>query len=234
MPYELTGLVSCFRGDESRLNLGHPGFAPALWDGCWVSKLVGKLTPGKMAEDYYLDWSAPKFERQTLYSPKGARTTAWAAAATVLTLAISLALMLWAWRRTSGRSLARMFAICLLASGAVFGVLRFALPQTAVSVYSGKRTPGAERASFWRAILGGMVYEPARKIDSCQALRRMMAESEVGNIYTGEPAREEDSPGNYTIAEKDGKVLFSLYDLGGTPVTVELPAADPTSVNEGR
>jgi hypothetical protein len=42
------------------------------------------------------------------------------------------------------------------------------------------------------------------------------------NLFTAEPVREEDSPGNYTVVEKDGKLLFTLYDLGGTPVTVEL------------
>jgi hypothetical protein len=41
--------------------------------------------------------------------------------------------------------------------------------------------------------------------------------NDTTNIYTGEPIRHEDSPGDYTIIEDERGVVWRTYSQGGYP-----------------
>jgi hypothetical protein len=203
------------------LNLGHPGVVPALWDRCWVSKLTGQVSPEAMGDDYYPSWTTPKDERQTLYSRGGAEQTAVFWALLVFTLIAVPGGILWGWRRLkSWPASGLILAAVLVCWGVYVGVDR-ALPTIEVSTFKVRSRFAADPKRFMESA------QSSRKSGESlrQAIGRVLAEHRAQNPYTGQPIREEDSPGNYTLAEKDGKLLFTLYDLGGTPVTVELGKA---------
>jgi hypothetical protein len=217
----------CFRGDGSRLNLGHPGFAPALWKGCWVSKLAASIAPGQMGEDYYVSWSEPSFERQKFYSRQGAGLVGSVAGVILFTLIAGAALIAWAFRKVGSLGLLGIVAAAALAAALLAWGVKSALPQVEASTYGGKGTSAAGRLYLWEEVLRDAQSKRRPGETVRQALDRLLAEHQPANLFTGEPARHEDSPGNYTVAEKDGRLTITMYDLGGTPVTVELEERKP-------
>ncbi len=216
--------VECYRGAESGATLGHPSIIPVLWNGCCVSKLTGTIPPSEMTEDYDLTWSPASFERQTLWSNLGASMTAAMVAILIVTICLPIALVMRARERMSRRA----FLCSLLGIGAAallsVGAIKLVLPQVKAASYGGKgfragrsvRGLLAHLQDFDRRVrVGDVPWKSAaaslRKRASCW-----------NNLYTGELMREEDSPGNFLVSQKDGKLSFTFYDIGGTPVTVLL------------
>ena len=211
-----------FHGENSGLSLGHPGFLPALWNGCWVSKLASRIPSGQMNEDYHVTWSEPRFGWQKFYSRQGAGLTAGIAAAICFCAVTAALLILWAFRKFATAWLLPLLVSAAAVGLSVFGVVKLALPQVETSAYGGRHTPTSHRAYTWWDIVektdGNRYVGRVSRTELAERIRSRQPE----NVYTGQPAIEEDSPGNYNFGESDGKPTFTMYDLGGTPVTVEL------------
>jgi len=56
-----------------------------------------------------------------------------------------------------------------------------------------------------------------RKDEIAELVAGYFESNETTNIYTGEPIRHEDSPGDYTIIEDDRGVVWRTYSQGGHP-----------------
>jgi len=93
-----------------------------------------------------------------------------------------------------------------------------------------KAVPGARRpqrsyeelleqvmgAREWRAAIGKLMEMSASELrmSLAEALRNEAAGT-YRNLYTGEPLREEASPGNYTVEEIDGAPALIVYNASG-------------------
>jgi hypothetical protein len=213
-----------FVGYHSGSYLGHPGFLPALWDGCWISRLTGQIPSAAMAVDYVIAWKPPRFETWTVYSHRGAFYMAFTAAIVIFTIT---AIFAWiAWRIKNWFSYRRRAVIRagLLAALVIFCGLIIGLPQTEVATrgrhrrYSFPSESALLEAALDRLQGNHHISRPNLRKSTEDFLQKM------SNEYTTEPVAEEDSPGNYTSVEKDGLIAFTFYALGGTTVTVETAA----------
>jgi hypothetical protein len=207
-----------FRGEGSHQDLGHPGFSPVLWSGCWVSKLTGRVAAANMDQDYVVAWRKPGFERQTLYSHRGAGSTAFAAALLAFTFVTLFTFITGRIRCWSFRRHAAVIGAGLFLAAVLFGMLKLALPQ--IEVVAGRGMRFRHEPHYLAYVIKDMGEEHKNTVDSREQIVAQLQRH--SNLFTGELVREEDSPGNYTVAGRDGKLAFTLYGLGGTPVTVEL------------
>lgn len=219
-----------FLGGRSYQTLGHPGLVPLLWDGCWVSKLAGELEPEAMREDFYIAWRGPAYRRQTFYSRKGAVCIAIIAATVLLAPGAAAAMILWGHREwTAGKAARRALLPAAFAAGLAFEIILLALPQIEVISRPGWWRPERIQREQARQ-LALFAYAERRDGESVRDTFRRLLDEEKGpmmaNPYTGEPLREEDSPGNYTLGEEDGCLVFTAYGLGGTPVRLTLGAPE--------
>jgi hypothetical protein len=211
-----------FEGWNSQLSLGHPGFLPVLWDGCWISKLTGRISSAAMANDYVIAWKAPSFERWTLYSHRGAAYIALSVAIAIFAVTGIFAEIAWRLKEWPTRRRKKVIRVGLIAAATVFCGIELCLPQTEVVTYKRRY----ELFDSAPNSLGNEINR-LRNIGTDGMDMRKSAENflqQMSNAFTGEPVCEEDTPGNYTIVDKDGQLAFTFYGLGGTTVTVEIPA----------
>jgi uncharacterized protein DUF2330 len=205
------------RGEHSNLEVGHPGLRKLMWNGCWLSKLSGKISPAAMSQDFYVNWSEPVFVRERLYSERGAWGTGWIVAVIILVLCVPVALIMWGTHRMGNKILAASLAGTLAAALMTAGLVRMSLPVADVGTYGGKGRIELRDLHEFAFLIEKDTREG--KLSSKEALKRLRKKLPgFSNLYTGGPMLEEDSPGNYTLAEEKGRPVVTIYDLGGTPV----------------
>ncbi len=230
------GTASFLRGENrgllvgagSGLGLGHPDLQALLWDGCWLSKLTGTLKPEAMKDDMYIAWSAPGFEQRTFFTRVARLNAGWTAFIAVFVAGLAVVLIGWGMRRIDRRGALKIALSAALIGVAAFVVLQFALPGVAATRHGGKHGGRHGRSPGGIEDVAGELAGAGQRIKSRETLpeveAKVLREKAAGwsNLYTGEPMREEDSPGNFTIQAAGEKLVFTFYDLGGTPIDVEM------------
>jgi hypothetical protein len=200
----------------------HPGLRRIVAGAAVVTRLSGTLAPEEMRADLRLEWEEFSVVRTTLYTPRAARTAALNKGSWFALLALGVAALIGAVLdvvRLSGRrprpelSQTRRRALRVWCAALVFGVVGGLTDYVVMDVTD---TPPVDviRAEVSRHI------EIADRIASAPTLteaRRLAAAEWRGktNLYDGRPVREEDSPGNYLMRERDGRPAYVFYDANG-------------------
>jgi len=221
---------SDFAGQTYRQNIGHADAAKFMWDGCILSKLCATLKPKQMDEDLVLQLKTGKPHRKRYYSRRGARDTGLAMFLRMwCILPIALSVVFYTKVKelsAKGAFLKKAVAPILLFSLLVGTVTYAVLPKVEV------RTLGGEKGSSWVRIMLELHERTAEllifardhdnfvgmsKDEITRLLRDFFTSKGTINLYTGEPIKEEDSPGNYTLLEDDRGIVWRTYSIEGYP-----------------
>ncbi len=193
------------RCDETKfLPLEHEELARLTGGSRMAMRLSG--LPAPPDGDPYLRWAGQRIVRPAFYTVEAARTQA---ANVGVTLAVLLLVPSVALLHSMGRSTLKAGILCsLLALAAGYAAFNY-LPK--------------KEARRVDPLAGSIDHEEAgRKVRARAgfdraAARALCAEFWRGQInpFTGQAVREEDSPGNYTLGEKDGVIHYLQYDRYG-------------------
>lgn len=203
----------------------HAELARRVGDAAVLTTLSGTLDAAAMAHDIRIRWTKPEaFVRVRHGVVAGVSVAllpgAWVFAALVLAFAIRSRWALDAratWFRTWD---AKVFVVCVAVGLGVAGVAAAGiewLPADAIVA----STWDAPRDTPWRS-------PPAAAASGRGAARAWAASvaATLENTTTGGPMREEDSPGNWTVDERDGRVLLRLHaaNLGAQTIDLAQPS----------
>ena len=222
--HEIKGKPAKYLAAGKKAEVGHPQSQGILWDGCCLTKLAGTLQPRHMTSDIQLRWGKPSPYQQHLYSRQGAWTIALFVAVGLWTIAAPTGLVVAMRGVPAGifgkrlfylrRILGPVVVTCLVLGLSTYLVL----PKTEINSIRGRRHRG-----MFGSDMGKMEVDKALKskpAESLPAFRQLYSASvdeyvrmlDLLNYVTGEPIREEDSPGNYTIREETDKFVVTWYD----------------------
>ncbi|HEY9174057.1 MAG TPA: DUF2330 domain-containing protein [Verrucomicrobiae bacterium] len=217
----------------------HPLLRKWVGDARVATKLSATLTPAQMRSDVWLDWTAFSEKRHHLYSRSGALTLAANWAAGLFTAGLTGVLCIgWAKQRNAIRPAwysSRIHALIWLAAG-IAAAIYIALPKTPVRLVKDRALSYRPVDILYRIsweLLDYQAESPTPNSDGTRA--RVHSFITVGdtnapnwkewarssnwsnwqNYLLGGPLREEDSPGNYTIRETNGRLQFIGYDAQG-------------------
>lgn len=215
-----------------QLRIRHPALRSLVAGATVGTKLVGTLDAAAMSRDAHVNWVP--FERRlaSFYSHEAATTRAINLGVAVLLLALPGA-GFWLWR-TNGEWTLRLLAR-VLGGTALVGLVYFvALPKVEVEVKRGWRFHTNARLTAYRQlwidveVLAHELKEPRPDLQpegpwTIKALRRANLKVSPSvrsdgalslNAFTGEPLREEATPGNllFRHTERGTEVLWHDVD----------------------
>ena len=209
-----------------------------------VTKLSATLSPAQMKEDVWLEWTSFAERGNRVFSSSGALTTGanWGAGvfATVLIVAYGC------WNSLlKHRPSFKLLGFAMLAGIVVSGVIWLVLPKTEVRLVKAGKLIGNPRSIihhiYWdvhdaggswslntaRAEVKSIITVPQTNAPYWNQWAKASDWANWQNYYLGGPLREEDSPGNYLLREKDGRIQFLGYDsLGAEHVFHEWPSPE--------
>jgi len=197
-----------------------------------ATKLVGTLSPSDMHQDVWLNWKFFLEKKNHLFSRTGALTTAlnWG---TVFFAGSLVVVCLLALAKDKHKvSLARRIGVISVSSVILIGLIYLCLPKIEVRL---------EKGSFGRMehilyeFSSELSYEVTNHIpvaDARLTARNLITFLQTNapywnewassvrwtnwqNHYLSGPLHEEDSPGNYTIREVNGRLELVMYDAEG-------------------
>jgi hypothetical protein len=211
-----------------------------------ATKLAGVLSPRQMREDAYIVWTPLQEMRLTRYSRQGAAVIAANVAVPVLLVGL-LGLLCGYWACESepvwAKRACRTSALILVAGLACWGMIFVCLPKTSVVlswrpwvtmrqihnyVVPAELTKRwAEKAAREEGKAEPDVFWVRQQLAANSVLRQELGTFWQTNHVTGEPWREEDSPGNYTLRETSAGIDYLWYDVeGGENVVPLFPKPD--------
>ncbi|MHC4548643.1 MAG: DUF2330 domain-containing protein [Planctomycetota bacterium] len=214
-PFFWTG----FLGRE--IDLHHPGLRRIAEGATVVTKLQGTLSPGEMRTDLQLGWEEFAYARRMLYTPRAARTAAVNQASWLALLALLVAALLGAGLDLVRRARnlprpdlrqSRRRAAVLWCGALVFGLASGIFGYVTMDV-----TDAGPAGAPSGPLLHPKLADRIAAVPSLAEARRLAAATWRGqtNPFDGRPVREEDSPGNYVLRERDGRPVYVYYDARG-------------------
>ena len=223
------GPLPGFVGKTYRQTIGHPDACEQMWDGCVLSRFSGVLMPELMSEDISLQLQTKGPFQKLCYSHRGARGKAlisclifWC----ILPVVLSLAFIKSGKKIEKSVFFKRVIIPVLLLSLLIYGITYAVLPKTDVISASGKVTSHWMSDYIERKHRVLEIEILAKEHDdfagmSKNGIDKLLSDYFVSkktvNAFTGEPIKEEDSPGNYTLMEDDRGIVWRTYTMDGYP-----------------
>ncbi len=215
---------STFGGETYRQNIGHSDAAEFMWDGCVVSKLCGTLKPEQMGEDIVLQLKTGEPCRKRYYSRRGARDRGLVSLLRIWCgLPVVLALVYHDKRKQpSGK---RVFVVRFLVPSVVLSFLVWALIYAVLPKIDVRTSSGGRGMWIKQHMMASKLLIFAKDHDDfsgnsedeiAELVAGFFESTDTTNIYTGEPIRHEDSPGDYTLIEDDRGVVWRTYSQDGS------------------
>jgi hypothetical protein len=212
-------------GMHYRLDLGHPALVKMMWEGCILTKLAGEVKPSDMDKDIYVGLEEFKPFQQVIYSPRGAREVGylWGGLLWSGGILVGLVMVRKQINVPGGRwfILSRMIAPVTLMSLIVWGIIYLSIPKTDVKILSGRVGKGFMMQypfHIMNELYKSLDEKPVETMNTKEfkaMLDHYFAVNEVFNEFTGERVRREDSPGNFTVEERQGKPIMKVYFRNG-------------------
>lgn len=192
---------------SSGMDLGHPLALELCKDGDWITRLSATVTPEQMENDVYLEAiSFPLPYRQEYYTRKAAFKSGLIPALYILAVLIPVVGI--AFRSDADHAPLGAAAVLCIPFFFVIPYMYFQVQVTS-DVRTVHHFQAKERAYFsslaahlFPSQTGAAEARPAPK-----------------NVYTGEPIREGDGPGEYLLRKEEGGTPFILvHDASGVPI----------------
>ena len=224
--------VQCFAAKASDLKIGHPDICSLLWDGCVLTRVSGKLAPSQMRNDLSIGWEAFRPSRLHVFSPKGARSVASMVAMTVLGLYLVASAMIYARPSSDGGGFfeyakqhgIRAISLSLVIAAVVYLVLP-KLPASQINAYRGSMLRSQYLVIPSVIDLAFIEYPDllhSNESAIASAVISMLANVHNPiNLFTGSAHEMESIPGNFTVRKENEKIIFTVYDMIGSPMRFE-------------
>ncbi len=218
--------LPAYAGRSFGQNIGHPDANDYLWEGCFVSKLCDVMNPQQMNKDIIINFDKPNAKRKMYFTQVAAIEIALGTGINLTWVAVFV--LAFIGKKKVGqtgriKTLAKVFipaVVILMVTPAVVGLL---LPKIRLTGIKKRdiRTEIHFRRELYEAVeqFGDKLEESGivKKAEAENLLAEYFKSSNMRNTYTGEQIRQEDSPGNYMVAEDERGILFRFYDSAGFP-----------------
>jgi hypothetical protein len=214
------------------LNIVHPLLRVWANGSPVVTKLAGTLAPADMRQDVWLGWGIFMEKKTHLFSRTGALTTAlnWG---TVFFAGSLVVVCLLALAKDKHKvSLARRIGVISASSVILMGLIYLCLPKIEVRLVKGSY--GKMESMFYEfgMEVAADITNHTPVVDARLTARNVITVPQTNapywnqwsssvdwanwqNYYLGGPLHEEDSPGNYTVREVNGRLELVMYDAEG-------------------
>ncbi|NLW83853.1 MAG: hypothetical protein GXY41_05545 [Phycisphaerae bacterium] len=230
------------KGYKSRTyqnKIGHPQTKEFLWDGCWITKLVGTLTSEQMQRDIVLEWKNEESYRKKYFSHSGRWQMMGCVGLNVWWISLFVFASYFKWSKKIELGFNRWLAYILLysvvLSAICMGITGKVIKPVAVREISFIDIIRQTRQDP----LHGQVYAlkeafPAEQYESIVKMRDDVQDflrfASLDNPFLTGPLVLEDSPGNFTIEDVDGKIAYFLYSRNAAKY--QLSEIEEVSVDE--
>ena len=199
-------------GNFPSLRVIHPLLRNLTLGSQVATHLVAKLTPEQMKKDIELKWTPFIEFHRNVYSNQGAIVMGLNCGAGVFCFCLLIGSIVVAFKREQ-KSAIRMIAGFAAVAGISTALLLFMnLPKTEVRMV---RLPRL----FWRVKLQNVESELWEKSGNASVAEARATAAKIAgtneNILSGQPIREEDSPGNYLLTEGTNGFDFIMFDPNG-------------------
>jgi hypothetical protein len=190
---------------------GHAELSRRAGESRVLTRLTGTLSGDAMQRDVVVLWRDVATVRPTYRTAAVALTESGAAAGVTCIGALFIATLLRGLRRVRGSDWtadAVRFDLCASGIGAAAA---FVVAWLTIPTLPGGAHP-IERDAYrdWPFHHDRMPSEPLRDVAAARAWAASAAAGHL-NPYTDDPIREEDSPGNYVVREREGRVELATY-----------------------
>jgi len=222
------GFLPGFVGNTYHQNIGHPKAKEQVWDGCFLSKLCGTLSPSEMAQDLVLEINSTEPCQKQYFSRSGAIEAGLIGSLASWCFLFAILTAIWGSKSSKPnerkQALVRITIAAALFSLIVWGFTYLVLPKVEVQTIG--RTRWLRHYILYKSWVLQEGTEIANKFDSfdymninevIRAVDDYFVSNESKNIYTEEEISHEDSPGNYTVLEDDRGFVLRFYSREGYP-----------------
>jgi hypothetical protein len=221
-PQYATALTPTRPRSGKALSIGHPQLLSWVGGAPVATKLTATLTPEQMRRDVWIEWQEYEERQKVLFSRKAARTVALNWASGVLLVGLLLSQLMAVLRRSTDRWLVKASGVVLGASLVVATVVFVALPKVGVKLVRFAHYETRQAHFFPYLLVTGEPLDIARQMlaqptnfVSRTEWNDVFRAGQWPNHHLGGVIREEDSPGNFILREKDGQVEYVIYDDNG-------------------
>ena len=219
-----------YRGKSEELRIRHPLLRTLTANSPVATKLSGDLTSLQMKDDAYLSWTPFRVKRPILYSSDGAALLAANIAVPALVLAGLMAYAASGSLRPWAVKMRRISGTLAFAAVIAWSVVSLTVPRIPVVVAA---LPGLLSLSLhhnaipwclesdWQRLTN---RPPSNARPEIAWVRKELAgplvdengfHARLTNFFLGQPLREEDSPGNFTLRETADGIDYVWYDVDG-------------------
>lgn len=215
----------------------HPFLRKLVAGSTVATKLSAQLTSEQMKEDAYLAWEPYAFKQPVFYSKQGAAITATNYTVPIVVLAALVILCIagsqGAWARKVTKFSLAISGLALIAWLPIY----LSLPKVEVRV---TQMPRMFSRNLHHTVSTALEIKWTDKTNTGNGttalnvawIRQQLADPAFWNetdkrrggtnLFTGQPCREEDSPGNYTIRQNGRKIEYVSFDIDGGEFAEEL------------
>lgn len=214
------------------LRIAHKGLRSAIGDAPVLTKLARTFAPGEMTQDAYITWHPFLEQKEIYYSYQYAKR--WVVTCCLIvwiSLILLLLFILWLnkkqylFKNIALPNRKHLFATSIFTAFILLATAGFSiylsLPKRDVNVVSIRRSGFIDVTDLSDIILyqNSTILTPDDKLSTTEIRNRITVFIEKfkgKNSYTGEPIKEEDSPGNYMImGTEDEPQLVYFDEIGG-------------------
>ncbi|MBN1765173.1 MAG: DUF2330 domain-containing protein [Sedimentisphaerales bacterium] len=226
----ITSELPWYQGIVHNIDIGHPQAIDLMWDGCFISRLSGTLTPQLMQTDLVLSLVKGDAQRKCYYSQQGAILTAISFCSFIWCISLIILLFVAYFRyKTQEKQKAmldkagkQLLVILLLIVIPIY----LALPKVKVQTH---RLSKHIHFVTWRMNLDYLkeTFQENQQLKQIQD-KDIMAQkvleiiNEVSDSHLDYDIKEEDSPFNFTVEKDETGLFIRFYDEGGFPIDISL------------
>jgi hypothetical protein len=198
------------------LRIAHPLLRKWVDGAPAATKLTASLSPADMRDDVWISWAPFSEKGMSAFSHQGACVYAANWGAGVIAATFLIALVFGPGRDNRAKWLAGIVGLATAFGIILASVIYLLLPKTEVRFVRGHGIPAMEtyrnlQLLPWAASQETNVTEVRALLTDGGWTPQMM------NHLSGEPIREEDSPGNYQLRQSSNRVECVIYDACGAP-----------------
>lgn len=198
--------------------IGHPLLAKWTAGLPVATKLSGTLTANDMRQDVWLDQKPFGSEQSDrVYGRHAAWILALNRGAEFFAVGLA-AVCLFRFLAAGHKDRApALVGVVIIASAMIIGLSYFSVPRISLRWVRGGQILRREQSL---GLLTGLRDSPYANLAQARAAARSICHSDAyardwNNDFTGEPVREEDSPGNYVLQETNHELQLVTFDADG-------------------
>jgi len=222
----------------AHLYIGHPGLSNITAQASVATKLQATLTPAQMKQDVWLNWEPFQAQQDVFFSRKGAWITALNYVIPLLLLGLFVQ-EFEAFQNRIGASRLRKLRYSMVGATAACAVVIFTtLPQVQIRLTK-SRPYFVKQYHFLQQLDLAMELNEIAKTNQTLEVNSWLAANledrlkhnswneKHPNPLSGEPYKQEDSPGNFRIESRTNGFDYFWYDRNGFEHKITYPNSDP-------